>query len=441
MTASASVRKLVRVSAVLVAARVAGAALTFLTQVVLARWLGAAQLGIFVLAMSLGGVLAICCGLGFSAITPRFVSQYRTDNQPELLLGFIRTSRRSLAVTSLVFVGGTIGALLLFPGLVRPELALPLTIGAAIAPALGVLRLTGSLANVSRRHYLAFLPDVLLRSILLLATVLLLTLLAPTATASLVLLVNFGIVVTVAALQMKLLWREEIVPSGTRPRETDQRLWWRTGLSLVVVILLSSLLVETDVLLLGSLLSPEDIAVFNVCFRLSAFIGFGIYSIHQIMAPDLSDAFARRDRPSAERVISRANLVGVSAGLVALAALAIFGKQVLALVGPEFAHGERSLLFLAAAQVTVAAFGPAAQLLTVGNQQDRCVLALGCGLVALACLNVILVPRYGVEGASFAVLLATVFWSTWLWLAARQHVGFDASILAPVLPVPRKSAQ
>jgi O-antigen/teichoic acid export membrane protein len=89
----------------------------------------------------------------------------------------------------------------------------------------------------------------------------------------------------------------------------------------------------------------------------------------------------------------------------------------------------------------VAAFGPAAQLLTVGNQQDRCVLALGCGLVALACLNVILVPRYGVEGASFAVLLATVFWSTWLWLAARQHVGFDASILAPVLPVPRKSAQ
>jgi O-antigen/teichoic acid export membrane protein len=106
-------------------------------------------------------------------------------------------------------------------------------------------------------------------------------------------------------------------------------------------------------------------------------------------------------------------------------------------VGPEFVQGELSLLFLAAAQVMVAAFGPAAQLLTVGNQQDRCVLALGCGLVALASLNLLLVPRYGVDGAGLAVLIATAFWSTWLWIAARQYVGVDASILAAVLPAPR----
>ena len=47
-------------------------------------------------------------GLGFSAITPRFVSQYRVRREPDLLLGFIQTSRRSLAVTSLIFVGGTV---------------------------------------------------------------------------------------------------------------------------------------------------------------------------------------------------------------------------------------------------------------------------------------------------------------------------------------------
>ena len=56
--------------------------------------------------------------------------------------------------------------------------------------------------------------------------------------------------------------------------------------------------------------------------------------------------------------------------------------------------------------------------------------------MALTALNVFSVPRYGVDGASLAVLIATTFWSAWLWIAARQHVGFDASILEPLLPVP-----
>jgi O-antigen/teichoic acid export membrane protein len=58
----------------------------------------------------------------------------------------------------------------------------------------------------------------------------------------------------------------------------------------------------------------------------------------------------------------------------------------------------------------------------------------------LAGLNVALVPRYGIEGASVAVLVAVGFWSAWLWLAGRRHVGFDASILAAVLPAPRPPA-
>jgi O-antigen/teichoic acid export membrane protein len=438
---ASSLWKLVTVSAVLVAARLAGAALNFVIQVMLARWLGAEELGIFVLATSLGSVLAICCGVGFSAITPRFVSQYQVNNQPELLLGFIHASRRALAMTSLVLAGGTIVAVLLIPGLVRPELALPLAIGAATAAPIGALRLTGALANVWRRHFLAFLPDLLLRPVLLIVAVFVMAATMTRVSASWVLWANLGVVVAAVVLQSGFLWREEIVPRGTRPLGTHARLWRRAGWPLVVTILLSNLLIETDVLLLGPLLAAEDVAVFNMCFRLTAFVGFGVYAIYQIVAPDLSDAFARRDRASAQLAISRVNVVCVGAGVLGLACVGIFGHRVLAMIGPEFARGWLSLILLAVVQLVTAAFGPTAQLLTVGNQQDRCVLALSCGLVVLAGLNVILVPRFGLEGASLAVVLATAFWSTWLWVAARQHVGFDASILASLLPLPRKSMQ
>jgi O-antigen/teichoic acid export membrane protein len=437
---AASVRKLVTVAAALVGARLVGAALNFLTQVLLAKWMGVEELGIYVLATALGGVLAIACGVGFSATTARFVSQYRVDDQPDLLLGFVHVGRRTLATTSVVVVGGLVAAIMLVPGLVPPQLAVPLTIGATTGPALGALRLGGALANVWRRHFLAFLPDLLWRPVLLVAAVSVLAVVTRLS-ASAVLLANLACVLTVTTLQAVLLWREELVPPGTRPRETDARLWRQSGWPLVVLILLSTILIETDVLLLGPLLPPDDLAVFNMCFRLTAFVGFCVYAVYQVVTPDLSDAFARRDRASAQLAISRANVVCVGVGVLGLVGLATFGKAILGMIGPKFTRGWLCLILLGALQLIGAAFGPAAQLLTVGNQQNRCVIALSCGLVVLAGLNTILVPRFGLEGASLAVLIATAFWSAWLWLVARQHVGFDVSIFSPMLPLPRKPVQ
>src|SRR5262249_44541641 len=208
---------------------------------------------------SLGGFCSICCCVGFGAVTPRFVSEYRVNGQPELLLGFIRSSRRWLAMNSVVLVGGIIAAVLLMPGLVRPELTLPLMIGAATAPAIGVMKLNGSLANVWRRHFLSFLPDLLLRPSLLLGAVLLMASTLTRGSPSLVLGVHLVIVVAVMLFQATLLWRGGLVPAGTRPLGTHEALWRRAGLPLVVVILLSSFPIETDVLLLGALLSPADL--------------------------------------------------------------------------------------------------------------------------------------------------------------------------------------
>ena len=309
-----------------------------------------------------------------------------------------------------------------------------------MGPALGALRLGGALANVWRRHFLAFLPDLLWRPVMLVAAVSVMAT-ATRLSASRVLLVNLACVLLVTTLQALLLWRDELVPRGTRPRETHARLWRQSGWPLVVMILLSNILIETDVLLLGPLLPRDDLAVFNMCFRLTAFVGFCVYAVYQIMTPDLSDAFARRDHASAQLAVSRANLVCVGVGVLGLIGLALFGKTILGMIGPEFTRGWHALLLLGMLQLVGATFGPAAQLLTVGNEQNRCVVALSCGLVVLAALNAILVPRFGLEGASFAVLIATAFWSAWLWLAARQHVGFDVSIFAPMLPVPRKSVR
>src|SRR4029450_7464530 len=95
-------------------------------------------------------------------------------------------------------------------------------------------------------------------------------------------------------------------------------LWRQSGWPLVVMILLSNIQIETDVLLLGPLLPRDDLAVFNMCFRLTAFVGFFVYAVYQVVTPGLSEAFARRDRASTQVAVSRAILVCVGVGILGL---------------------------------------------------------------------------------------------------------------------------
>lgn len=59
---------MLQVSGRLVLARFFAAGLTLLLQIVLARWVGAEELGIYVIVTSLAAVLAIFATMGFDAL-------------------------------------------------------------------------------------------------------------------------------------------------------------------------------------------------------------------------------------------------------------------------------------------------------------------------------------------------------------------------------------
>ncbi len=64
----------IRGSAFVFGCRVTGAAFTLLLQVMLARWMGASELGIYVLAFSWCILLATVSHLGFTAASLRVIS-------------------------------------------------------------------------------------------------------------------------------------------------------------------------------------------------------------------------------------------------------------------------------------------------------------------------------------------------------------------------------
>ena len=74
--------------------RILGVFVGFLTQIILARIIGAEGYGNFIYAITWMGVLATVTKLGFDSSSLRFVSEYNATEKWELFKGFIRRSRK-----------------------------------------------------------------------------------------------------------------------------------------------------------------------------------------------------------------------------------------------------------------------------------------------------------------------------------------------------------
>ena len=77
MPAVDKLKKLATGSAAIMASRLAGAGVGFLTQFLLVRMMGAHDLGVFYAASSLAAVLGVIVAQGYPQIAARFVGRYR----------------------------------------------------------------------------------------------------------------------------------------------------------------------------------------------------------------------------------------------------------------------------------------------------------------------------------------------------------------------------
>jgi O-antigen/teichoic acid export membrane protein len=87
-----SIRPLLMASALVVGARVIGGGLGLVSQVVIARYLGAESLGLFFLSMSVATVLSIFVSIGYPFIVTRFMVRGKDDGQAPELIRFIAKS-------------------------------------------------------------------------------------------------------------------------------------------------------------------------------------------------------------------------------------------------------------------------------------------------------------------------------------------------------------
>lgn len=404
----------------LVAARLAGAALNLIAQIMLARLLGSEQLGLYMLALSIAGVTSALLALGLPSSAARFIAEYRAEKRPELVEGYLWVGRATIALCSLGVL--VLVAAPLFSLEIAGHYRWPLLIGLGMAPFLAGMRFHGAVANCFRRFGLSYLPDLVFRPALLLAAIALLYAGPFETSADTVLWVHAAIVGALAAGQMVLLGGT-LRSFSRAPRQFETARWFGRALPLLVGAMFTLFFADLAIALLGPLLPADQLAIFAVAMKLTLLVGFGIQAIDQISLPDLSDAHIRGDRVRLTQIVARANQLKFWPCLIVTIGIVLFGDRLLGLFGPAFEAGHGVLIVLAITQLIRAIAGPTLQLLSLTDDATRSVPVFVFSLVALVALNLVLVPAFSAMGAAVAVLLVTIGWTVAIASQLRRQTG------------------
>jgi O-antigen/teichoic acid export membrane protein len=414
-------------SFILLAIRLTGAGAGFLSQLLLARLLAPDALGIFFAATSLAAVVGLATCLGYPEIVPRFLSRYRERARPGWGAAFLHRAFRDALLAGLA-AGGAILLFALWSD-VPTSSRIAFVMAGVSVPFIALFMINYAIAISHRAFSAAYIPESLMRPILFCLALAALFFAGSQMGLVGVTAIFFGITFAMGSLQYWLI-RKRIPPGPPQaPRRLRTR-WRIEGMPLIAVTLYINLFADLAIILASPLLASAELAAFGIALKLAMLVGFVVQVAHQVILPDLADAYARRALSEARDTLRAASALPVVVTLAAVIAAALAGEYVLAVFHPDFAAAKWVLTMLIGCQLLRALAGPSALMITtIGAQGLNASICLASTAV-LALGNVVFIPMAGLDGAAFAVLLAWIFWlgaSAW---ALQSRAGLRCDLVA-----------
>ena len=425
-----------RISLIAFAVRLISAVIAFVSQVLLARWMGSFEYGIFVLVWTTMVIVGNLTCLGFATSVIRFIPEYRERGMLPELRGILLTSRLFVLVASTLMAGLGAAGIWYFADSLESYYVVPFILGVICLPMIALSDVLQGISRANSWALSALSPTYLVRPVLILVFMAgaLVAGYRPDAQTAIFAAIGATYATTLAQLIGITARIDRKIPAG--PRNILFGTWFLVSLPIFLIEGFAFLLTNADVLMVGALLQPDDVATYFATVKTLALVHFVYFAVKAGVAQRYA-SFTYSD-PQGLAAFARETVSWTfwPSLLMAIVVLAL-GKPMLFLFGPEYMRGFPLLFVLVAGVVARASVGPAESLLTMSGHEKLCAGVYALTLALNVVLAIVLIPMLGLWGAALATAIAMVFEAAALSFTVWRKLGI---VMAIFIPAPAKKA-
>jgi O-antigen/teichoic acid export membrane protein len=428
-----------RQSGVFFAGTIFTAAFGYVFKVYLARALGPEALGIFVLGITLVGLLGVFNTLGLSQSAVRFVAAYSAAGKFERLHSLLWRGAGILLVSNLLFAAllmtfGRWVAIRVYhsPALVQylPWFAL-IMLFSVLTGFYG--KVLAGYKDLSRRTLIVNFvgsPLTMLLAVLLISQGMGLRgyLTAQIASAAVVAVLLFAAVRELTPAPARF--------SAQRGSGLEQKVW-AYSVAMLGVGLLEFIMVQVDKIALGFYRGPREVGIYSVAAAVVVYVPVVLSSINQIFSPMIADLHTRGDHALLARLFQSLTKWAVGLTLPLAGVVIVFARPLMRIFGSDFEAGWPILIIGTVGQLVNCGVGSVGYLLLMSGNEKRLIKVQMVMAIVMVGLNIALVPLLGGVGAAVAAAVTNVGINLWNLLEVRKALGlspYNRSYIRLVLP-------
>jgi O-antigen/teichoic acid export membrane protein len=398
-----------RHSAVFFAGTLFTAGAGYLFKIYLARVLGAEALGIYALGMTVGGVLGLIATLGLPQAAARYAAVYSGTGRYAELKGFLWRGIAVLAFANLIVAA----IMLLMRGWVADRFYHTPALSKYML-AFAALMVLGSYTSFFGQSLAGF-KDVARRTVITNFIGSPLNMLFGVGLLMLGLGLSGYLLAQIASAAITLFllafatWK--LVPPGYRSVAGElpglEREVIRFSASLFVVQALEFSFSSLDKIVLGYYLDARSVGIYVVAGSVVAFLPILLQSVNQIFSPTIADLHARGELDVLQRLYQTLTKWIFGFTLPLAIVVCVFAAPLMRIFGSEFRAGWPILIIGTFGQLINCVVGSVGLLLIMSGNQDRLVRVQVKVAFGNILLNLVLIPIWGIIGASVASAATT----------------------------------
>ena len=379
------------------------------------------------------GLLGVPANLGFDRLLVRNVAAYHAKSEWGLMHGMLKRSNQ------LVFFVSTVIAILagmsawIFLKSSNTYLFTVFILSLILLPVSSLNTMRTAAMQGLRRVVVSQLPSGVLQPILLIS---ILTgwffliekeIKAPSAVGIYIFtgLITLGVGIVIMFYALPGVVRE------TKP-QYQTKLWLKSGLPLLFASSMQILISRTDIIMLGTMKSTEEVGIYSIANRVAYLVVFGLMAVNTVMAPNISRLYASRDMGLLQKVVKKAARVTFGFSFLLWFLILVGSNFILTLYGPKFIEGRSAAVILCTGLFLCTAAASVGLLLSMtGHEKDLAVLTSVAAITNIF-LNFLLIPKYSIEGAAVASTISVMLSNLLAFIYVRNRLGINASIFGKV---------
>ena len=409
--------------------QVSGVVLLYVYHMVLAKFLGANDYGVFSYALVVLNVITVISLLGLQTGTLRFSAAYASTGELGRFKGVFIRSHQMVLVSGFLFVGLFFVFMRFFGSKINVEIAAILPSIIWLIPIMGLSRVRRFILNGLKRVTDSLLPENLILPVGALIFIGTFSIFFGRLDARWALIGYMtGAVLGLLAGWLLLARALPVKFKATRP-EYDTRTLLKVSLPMMFTSVWQIGIVRFDQLILGVMCTMSEVGIYSVAVKMAIFVEFGASIINVILAPMISICFHKGDTERLQFIVDQALrwIFIISAPFAAL--LILLGDEILGFMGTAYVDGRFSLSLLVISYLISAFYGCVGFLLTMTGHQNQYAYVMTLSSLLNIVMNLLLIPRYGINGAAFSALVSRILWNVWMSFIVHKRLGLRAFVI------------